>query len=502
MAERQIIDPIHGAIKISEQESRLIDTPPFQRLRHIKQLGNVHLVFPQATHTRFSHSLGVMHVAGRFFDSLFSEHTNSPSIVKEKIADLRQHVRIAALLHDIGHGPLSHHFENCLKYPDGSPSRLRRCKASHLSGSDLEIPEQWMVNKGDYLKEDLKHEHYSYGVINYLLTRIRLGIEPQDICALLDKRFTVSESFRRKLEEVCQACFSCANYNTLLDCLRQVLSGEVDADRLDYLRRDSFNCGVSIGSVDYHHLFHSIQIGVDRTKLDSSDNPLPECYISIKPNAITAYEQVLLSRKQMFDQVYTHRVNSSFDSMIERIIDYLIPKLIITAPRTYSEFVSMTDSTIESEIARLARSMQDDVDIVRCAQMLLSRTPLVKVYETITPIHKIDKEKLRLQLEYSSRGRVIVSKSALKELTKSNRDGVRNKSDIWRVEPESPQLGPTNITDASEILSSTVYRNANARLVVFKTDEQSARDRGLEARIALAVPPEAAARVAGKAQST
>jgi HD superfamily phosphohydrolase len=241
---------------------------------------------------------------------------------------------------------------------------------------------------------------------------------------------------------------------------------------------------------------------VDKSKRDSSGNPLAECYIAIKPNAVTAYEQVLLSRKQMFDQVYTHRLNSSFDSMVEKIIDYLIPRHIISPPQTYREFIAMRDSTIEAEIEKLACSMTDDVAIVRCAQMLISRTPLVRLHETIVPLHKLEKEKHRLEKEYSSRGRVVVAKSALKEFTKAARDDVRAKSDIWRVEPESDSIGPVHITNASELLSSTVYRNTNARLVVFKTDEESAQERKLANRIALAAPAQVVERVCGKSSQT
>ena len=492
MSHRRIIDPIHGAITISKVESDIIDTYPVQRMRYIKQLGNVHFLFPQATHTRFAHSLGVMHVAGEYFDALFSKRECSSSSIEQKIAILRQYIRIAALLHDIGHGPLSHHFENCLKYIDTTTGRLKKCKAQYLENSDLSIPSEWISNIHDYRKEDLKHEHYSYGVIRNLLSAMNIpDINPQDVCALLDKRFVISSEFQRLLENICSICFRCARHQSLLDCLRQILSGEVDADRLDYLRRDSFNCGVGIGNIDYNHLLGSINIGVDGTKRDSSGNTINECYISIKQNAVTSYEQVLLSRKQMFDQVYTHRLNSSFDNMVEKVIDYLIKNHTISAPSTYREFLSMTDSTIEREIERIAYSSSDSTEIVLCAKMLVTRTPLVKIIEVTVPLHKVNKEKSRLEKEYSSQGEVVVSKSALKELTKSSRDDERYKSDIWRVGPETPQSDPVHITNASEILSSSVYRNANARLVVFKSDEKSAEQRGLANRFSLGMPSKA-----------
>ena len=128
MAYRKITDPIHGSIELSEQEARIIDTAPMQRLRYIKQLGNVHLVFPQATHSRFSHSLGVMHICGLFFDALFQKSSKDHPDKQEEINSLRRIVRIAGLMHDIGHGPLSHHFESCLKVFIKSTEKLKKCK--------------------------------------------------------------------------------------------------------------------------------------------------------------------------------------------------------------------------------------------------------------------------------------------------------------------------------------------------------------------------------------
>ncbi|MFA5416282.1 MAG: HD domain-containing protein [Methanoregula sp.] len=97
-----IRDPLYGFVGLTETEVKLLDTPPLQRLRRIKQLANAHLVYPSAMHTRFEHSLGVMHIAGRMAEQLqFSDD------------DVRA-VRYAGLLHDIGHGPFSHVFEAAL----------------------------------------------------------------------------------------------------------------------------------------------------------------------------------------------------------------------------------------------------------------------------------------------------------------------------------------------------------------------------------------------------
>ena len=115
-------DPIHGFIKLSEIEKKLIDTKVFQRLRRIRQLAMTFLVYPGAVHTRFDHSIGVMHIAGRICQRL--QELNSAKICDEDI----DRVRLAALLHDVRHGPFSHVSEYLLdKYaPDkDGPERIR-----------------------------------------------------------------------------------------------------------------------------------------------------------------------------------------------------------------------------------------------------------------------------------------------------------------------------------------------------------------------------------------
>ena len=103
----EITDPIHDFIRLNSTEQKIIDTSVFQRLRRIKQLSGAHLTYPGAQHTRFEHSLGVMHIAGMAGTSLASK--------KQMPATDIDDVRLAALLHDIGHGPFSHLFEEVLQ---------------------------------------------------------------------------------------------------------------------------------------------------------------------------------------------------------------------------------------------------------------------------------------------------------------------------------------------------------------------------------------------------
>jgi len=102
-----IIDPIHDFIRVSGTELKIIDSPIFQRLRRIRQLSGAHLTYPGAQHTRFEHSLGVMHISAQAGQAL-----QEKGILKK---DDIENLRLAALLHDIGHGPFSHLFEEVLQ---------------------------------------------------------------------------------------------------------------------------------------------------------------------------------------------------------------------------------------------------------------------------------------------------------------------------------------------------------------------------------------------------
>ena len=107
----EIRDPIHGSITISKQEIQVLDSPAFQRLRMIKQLGFTEFSFPGASHSRYIHSLGATYLAGLAFDSIFRDFSFSN---KKKKNNYRQILRLAALLHDVGHGPLSHSTEEVM----------------------------------------------------------------------------------------------------------------------------------------------------------------------------------------------------------------------------------------------------------------------------------------------------------------------------------------------------------------------------------------------------
>ena len=189
MSAKVIRDPIHGDIFLTEAELRVVDTPEFQRLRRIKQLGMTYLVYPSANHTRFEHSLGALHLAGRLALRLGLD---------EEEAVL---VRMASLLHDLGHGPLSHTSEELL---------ARYLNTSH---------------------ESISAETIKSSSIAEVLTDS--GLDPEQIVEIISGD---------------------AGY------LSRMVSGEFDIDRMDYLVRDAHHTGVGYGIIDLDRLINTIEI--------------------------------------------------------------------------------------------------------------------------------------------------------------------------------------------------------------------------------------------------
>lgn len=252
-------DPIHGFIRISKQERDLIDTEVFQRLRRIRQLAMAFLVYPGALHTRFDHSIGVMHIAGRICTRL--KELNPEKVSDEDV----KRIRLAALLHDVGHGPFSHVSEHLLK----------KCAPKD---SDT----------GQVLEKI--HEKITVDIVR----------NNQQINELL------SEEERDFVIDMIQG-------KPTWDWQRDIVSSELDADKMDYLLRDSYFTGVRYGVYDLEKLIESCLI-TDR----------PNTPLAINSKGIYALEQLLLARYHMTQQVYWHRVSLISAEMIIRGITLAI----------------------------------------------------------------------------------------------------------------------------------------------------------------------------------
>ncbi len=274
----RIRDPIHGTIHVTDEEADVIDSRFYQRLRYVRQLGFGDLAFPGATHSRHAHSLGAMHVAARLFDQVASRAPLSEG-AKERF---RAAVRLAVLCHDLGHMPLSHASEKI------APPRAR-----------LGLP-GWM---GEGHGPLASHEDFTARILlDSSLTPIvakayaRFGVTPAQAASLISGRLAPGE-----------AAFTDGGLDWA-PLLRAIVSGELDADRMDYLLRDSFFTGVNYGRYDIEWLLQNVSMA----------EKAGTAVLALSKAAIFAFEDFLLSRHHMFLSVYFHHTSVSFDHMLRR----------------------------------------------------------------------------------------------------------------------------------------------------------------------------------------
>jgi HD superfamily phosphohydrolase len=267
--------PVHGLIELNALEWEILNHPTYQRLRRIRQLAWTDQVYPGATHARLEHSLGVTHVAGRAFDAIVQ---NSGEVLRSELGytrdalpRMRRLVRLAAMLHDIGHGPFSHAAEELLpKQGDAKP---------------------------------LKHEHYSVEVIRSEFASVieghhlgeQLGLRADEVAALLGGS---------------AAAASIAFW-------RQLISGHVDVDRMDYLQRDSYHLGVAYGHFDLERLLHTL------IAIPGKGDAEPT--LGVTEGGMHAAEALVWARYQMFTQVYFHKTRVAFDHHLKEALAAILP---------------------------------------------------------------------------------------------------------------------------------------------------------------------------------
>ena len=274
--------PLHGFVELDEWEREIIAQPSFQRLRRIRQLAWTDQVYPGAMHTRFEHSLGVMHVASRVYDAVVD---NSADVLNEQLGynddGLRQQrvrVRLAALLHDVGHGPFSHAAEELM------PVRTGKARYTHEQYSAAIIRSKLT----DVIEDHPKNKNY--------------GIKAEEIAALIEGGSTAAKGL----------------------FWREIISGQMDADRMDYLRRDSLHCGVDYGRFDWQRLLKTVVVVED----PESGSPR----LGVSEGGIHAAEAMILARYFMFTQVYFHKTRMAFDHHLYETLLELLPGGVFPAP--------------------------------------------------------------------------------------------------------------------------------------------------------------------------
>ena len=287
-----IRDPIHGDIFLSPEVRTLIDTQTFQRLRYISQLATCHFAFPSATHTRFSHSIGAHHLAKNLVKRLNEIYPGTMSELDQKL------VGFGALLHDIGHPPFSHM---------------------------LETPEVFATYAS----------HETWGK--------RLLLDQQSDLYPAMKALVGDEGINRLIDIM--------EGRVELPALHEMVSSQLDVDRLDYLVRDQHFTGVEVGGFDTKRLFRSIRLRDDGRLAISRDGlPIVEAY--------------LITRWHMYYSVYFHRISVLTQIYITKALQRAkvlflkgelelssyLQAILINEQLTPSEYVSLTDAPIMSAL--------------------------------------------------------------------------------------------------------------------------------------------------------
>jgi HD superfamily phosphohydrolase len=345
-----ICDPVHGEIPISQLEQRLIDSPSFQRLRNLKQLGLASLVYPNASHTRFAHSLGVFRIMSRVIRLLVDKgHFDE---------DDQRKMRIAALLHDIGHYPYSH----LMEYLDRDRFRPLFLAKSGSATSTAVSPG---VRYPD-------HEKIGQLIITKRKdisgTLESAGIDPEEIASVI-------RSEHRK-----------PAYNRLIH-------SSLDMDRMDYLVRDSLGTGVPYGKIDLDYLLSNLDVNKERTE---DEQEVIDVVLSHK--AATAAEHFLIARYFMHKVVYFHKTTFGLEALLRHILFMLRDRGIIYSDRKAveemilddSEFLGFHDGYVDSHVQHFAKQPGDD-SLVELCKLLKSRTP-PKLLHQIAVLKEVSQE--------------------------------------------------------------------------------------------------------------
>lgn len=285
MTTKRIRDPIHDLIifhensKVDQTAWNLLRQPEFQRLRRIRQLGVSEFVYPSATHTRFAHSIGVFHNARRLIEIIRRE-IDLGRVEGHFEEEIAKDAVIAALLHDIGHGPFSHAFEEARKAIAGKDSsKIKKHEsftADMIESSSSNIPE--------------------------ILSKI--GVSSENVAKLL--RAEVPENM-----------------------YHSVVSSSFDADRLDYFQRDRYMTGVGAGAIDLTWLMDNARVAkLDVTPAGEEGEPIYTHSFCLGVKARDAAEDFLLSRYRLFSNVYLHKTTRGFEQLISAFFRIIAEKAV------------------------------------------------------------------------------------------------------------------------------------------------------------------------------
>jgi HD superfamily phosphohydrolase len=344
--------PVHGFITLDDWEREIISQPAYQRLRRIRQLAWTDQVYPGAMHSRFEHSLGVMHVATAMFDAIVSSsrevlrnelHFDDAGLKRARIL-----VRLAALLHDVGHSPFSHASEELFPFTqDGSRRYV--------------------------------HEEYSAAIIR---EKLRTAIENHPL----------NTNYEIKADQIASLLEASSESEHFL-IWRDLISGQMDADRIDYLLRDSLHIGVHYGRFDWRRLIGCLTL--------VRGNSARAYRLGVTEGGLHAAESLVLARYFMFTQVYFHKTRVAYDLHLLGALREILPDGQFPKPTQLDEFLRWDDWRVLGTLAEGAGGED--------GRRLCERSHFREVYHTSETPSRADLQQFeRVRQKLGDRLRAVV----------------------------------------------------------------------------------------------
>lgn len=429
----EIRDPIHGTLLISKNEIKVLDSPAFQRLRMIKQLGFSEFSFPGATHSRYIHSLGVSYLAGQAFDFIFKDFEFSSETKKQ---NYRQILRLAALLHDIGHGPLSHTTEEVMPSLKDLDVKVYHQKRAASGQTSLMTSEDRRANHEDYTIKFITDSP-----LTEVLQNAFGEFDPYHVACLIDKGLLDQDDFFKDQG---------LNFRVILS---QIVSSEVDVDRMDYLLRDAYFCGTSYGKVELNWLLGNFTYHIKNENV----------HLALDRRAIYTFDDFLLSRHHMYLMVYFHHKSIIYEEMLFRYLtsedcEYKLPSDI-------NEYLNSTDFSLYENMAKSNNPW---------AKRITNRNSFKVLFENHVTGGSNRTDKIQSML--TEAGIESITASSASRLSKyhglSEEEGSLK---IYVVDPYDPHGKPVSIEECTEIFAKYEGARTIERVYVSPENIEMAR---------------------------
>jgi uncharacterized protein len=427
----EVRDPIHGAIGLLPAEVAVADHVWVQRLRNIRQTGFSQMAFPGATHTRYLHSLGTMHLAGLAFDQVYRQWTFARSGARE---ELRGCLRLAALCHDLGHPPFSHCMEFAMPPVETLP-------LSWITARDRAATHE------DYTIAILEHaplrgaidRAFAFGA-RHVAALIRGDVDPGD-------DFFVDDGVdHRRL-------------------LSQIVSSELDVDRMDYLVRDALYTGARYGQVDTTWLLSNLLPWVRDGRVN----------LALQRRAVYAFDHFLLARHHMFLMVYFHHKSVIYEEMLRRHVDSGRSPTPSTNPDDRPWLLpSDLDAYLHSDDVALTAHLRTSAD--PWARRIVEQRPYRRVAERHGGHRQADVSEPMRRLQEA--GIDVIAAASTGKLSHYARVGTKRRTapEIFVLDgmPGEPVERVHTLTEASEVFDRYADERVIGRLYVPPEDYERA----------------------------